>query len=100
MKHITKLTAVFHSLLNWLEHGDLVPLIVLVSALHYSVILQAHDHIITATAIGFMVDLGHFRTVRAAVRYAPIKTRAKQKQNAHRREYVTRWGMARNGRLL
>ena len=55
---------------NWFEHGDLVPLIVIVSAFHYAAILQNKDAPAVAVAIGLLVDLGHFRTIRAAVRYS------------------------------
>lgn len=72
-----RLLSFWNGLVNWFERGDLVPLIVIVSALHYSQILKAHDHVIVATAIGMMVDLGHYRTVRSAVRYSgsSIRTR-------------------------
>lgn len=66
---MNRFVTLFRSLLNWLEHGDLVPLIVLVSAWHYSVILSAHDHTVAAIAIGTLVDLGHYRWTKAAVRY-------------------------------
>lgn len=68
-------SSIWHAAVNWFEHGDLVPLIVIVSAVHYSSMLQAHDVFLVATAIGLMVDLGHYRTVRAAVRYNGRQTR-------------------------
>lgn len=58
------------SITTWFEHGDLVPLLVVVSAVHYAAVLQKYDYWPVAIAIGLLVDLGHFRTVRAAVRYA------------------------------
>lgn len=91
---IKRLTPLWHALLNWLEHGDLVPWMVIVSAVHYSVILQAHDNPVTATAIGLMVDLGHFRTVRAAVRYSPAKAKSKRAKASTKREALARWTMA------
>lgn len=63
------ITAAFRSILNWFEHGDLVPLIVLVSAIHYAAILRTHDNIFAAVSIGTLVDLGHYRWTKAAVRY-------------------------------
>jgi len=54
---------------HWLENGDLVPLLVIVSVFHYPVVLAQRDHIISAIAIGVLVDIGHYRFVRAAVRY-------------------------------
>lgn len=56
-------------LVNWFERGDLVPLLVLVSSVHYASVLAGHDTWPVAVAIGLLVDLGHFRTVKAAVRY-------------------------------
>lgn len=72
------------SLVHWFEYGDLVPLIVIVSAVHYAIILRSYDWYPVAVAIGLMVDLGHFRTVRAAVRYTGADLRQKS----------ARWGMA------
>lgn len=66
---MNRITATCRAVLNWLEHGDLVPLIILVSAWHYSVILSEHDHVIAAVSIGTLVDLGHYRWTKAAVRY-------------------------------
>ena len=60
---------IWNKLTNWFEYGDLVPLIVIVSAAHYIAILKDNDPLYSAIAIGILVDLGHYRTVRAAVRY-------------------------------
>lgn len=60
---------VWQSLVNWFERGDLIPLLVLVSAVHYANILAAYDWWGVAVAIGLLVDLGHYRVIRAAVRY-------------------------------
>jgi len=68
---------------NWFEHGDLVPLLVLVSAVHYAIILKDKDHFAVAIAIGTLVDLGHYRTVRAAVRY--------QYSGKKNRQKILRW---------
>ena len=54
---------------DWFEHGDLVPLLIIVSAWHYMSILQGKDPAVVALAIGLLVDLGHYRTIRAAFRY-------------------------------
>lgn len=75
---------IWRALVSWFEYGDLVPLIVIVSAVHYAVILRSYDWYPVAVAIGLMVDLGHFRTVRAAVRY----------NGAELRSRLVRWGMA------
>lgn len=53
----------------WFERGDLVPLLVVVSSVHYMSILAGKDVWPVAVAIGILVDLGHFRTIRAAFRY-------------------------------
>lgn len=59
----------WHSLVDWFEFSDLVPLLVLVSAVHYAAVLAGKDYWLVAVAIGLLVDLGHYRTIRAAVRY-------------------------------
>lgn len=61
---------IWQYVVNWFEYGDLVPLLVLVSAVHYAAVLQDKDQPVVAVAIGLLVDLGHFRTIRAAVRYS------------------------------
>jgi len=65
-----KANAIWAGLLDWLENGDLVPVLVLVSAAHYIVVLQGHDWWPVAAAIGLLVDIGHFRSVMIAVRYS------------------------------
>lgn len=87
MKRITPLInavkQVFAAVINYFEHGDLVPFIVVVSAWHYSAILREHDHLIAAVSIGTLVDLGHYRWTKAAVRYSGDDTREK----------IGRWAM-------
>ena len=63
------LTRTWRTAVEWFEHGDLVPLLVVVSAAHYANILAGKDPLIVAIAIGILVDISHYRTVRAAVRY-------------------------------
>lgn len=72
------------ALVDWFEHGDLVPLLVVVSAVHYSTILAKYDAWPVAVAIGLLVDLGHYRWVRAASRYS----------GNSKREAATRWAIA------
>lgn len=60
---------IFHSIVNWLETGDLVLLIVLVSAVHFASVLAKYDYPPVAIALGLLVDLGIWRAVRYAVRY-------------------------------
>lgn len=80
----TKLLTAWAWLMAQFERGDLVPLIILVSAVHYSAILAGHDVPLVAVAIGLLVDLGHYRWVRAAVRYT----------GASGRERAVRWALA------
>jgi hypothetical protein len=80
---------------NWFERGDLVPLMILVSAVHYASVLQGKDALPVAVAIGLLVDLGHYRTVRSAVRYQTARpaTRGRTgRAGAQRRTW--RWQMA------
>jgi DNA-binding transcriptional ArsR family regulator len=71
-------------LLRFLEQGDLVPLMVIVSAAHYIEVLAKHDQFVSALAIGTLVDVGHFRSVIIAVRY----------NGDRRRERWARWAVA------
>lgn len=58
---------VVKQLLGWFEHGDLVPLAVIISVAHYGPVLVAHGEFwLVAWAVGMMVDLLHFRSVRYA----------------------------------
>lgn len=57
----------FQRLLEWFEEGDLVPLAVIISVAHYGPVLVAHgEHWAVAWAVGVMIDLLHFRSVRYA----------------------------------
>lgn len=66
------ITKMWKSIVDWFEHGDLVPVLIVVSAWHYMSILNGKDPAIVALAIGLLVDLGHYRTVRAAFRYSGV----------------------------
>jgi len=81
VKHIK---SAWQWLVDWLEYGDLVPLLVLVSAFHYAAILKDRDALPVAIALGLIVDLGHFRTIRAAFRYS----------GEDRRHKLSLWGIA------
>lgn len=72
------------SIINWLETGDLVLLIVLVSAVHFAAVLAKYDYPPVAIALGLLVDLGIWRTVRSACRY----------QGASKLERLARWVLA------
>lgn len=63
------MTKLWRSAVTWFETGDLVPLLVIISAVHYASVLANKDAWPVAIAIGLLVDLGHYRVVRVAVRY-------------------------------
>lgn len=54
-------------LLNWLENGDLVPWVILVSIPHYHEVLKLYEWWVAAAAIAVLVDLGHYRTIKQAL---------------------------------
>jgi hypothetical protein len=81
---MTRLRSLWVSFVAWFETGDLVPLLVIVSAVHYAAVLSARDTWPVAIAIGLLVDLGHYRTIRAAVRYS----------GASRYQALARWLIA------
>ena len=93
---IDKLSKAWKAIFEYLEHGNLVILIVLVSAVHYALILQTWDTIAVAIAIGLMVDLGHYRTVKAAVRYRTPKPTKDDKRSWFSLHHtgIIRWAMA------
>lgn len=64
-----RLQSIWLAAVAWFEQGDLVPLMIAVSAAHYSSILAKYDYAIIAVFIGALVDLGHYRVVRMAVNY-------------------------------
>jgi uncharacterized membrane protein len=54
-------------IVDWFEHGDLVPLAVIISVAHYGPVLAAHgENLYVAWAVGVLIDLLHFRSVRYA----------------------------------
>jgi len=71
-------------LVRWFEDGDLVPLLVIVSAAHYIAILSAVDPWFVALPLGVLVDLGHYRAVNIAARYS----------RSDWRQYAVRWFVA------
>ncbi len=101
MKITRFLSSIWRSAVDWFERGDLVPLLVLVSAVHYAVVLAGKDRWEVAVAIGLLVDLGHFRTVRAAVRYSVPPGRRRRKGHAllrflsrYNSQTIVRWLIA------
>jgi len=67
----------WNSFTRYLESGDLIPLLILVSAGHYVYVLQDYEHWLTAGAIGLLIDLGHYRSIRIAARYTGDKGKEK-----------------------
>ncbi len=55
-------------LVNWIENGDLVPFVILLSVPHYAGVLQKYEHVTTATAFAILVDIGHYRTIKAVMK--------------------------------
>ena len=78
---MTYVKTAWQTLVNWFEHGDLIPLLVIVSAAHYTSILSGYDKWPVAVSLGILVDIGHYRVVRAAIRY----------NNNRKAETVRRW---------
>lgn len=92
-----KLSGVWSWVVDWFEHGDLVPLLVVVSAWHYAAVLADADAWPVAIAIGILVDIGHFRTIRAAFRYPIMVKRYRSKKGMRLRingQLVARWMIA------
>lgn len=50
-------------LVNWLENGDLVPIVILVSIPHYVRVLAEWEWMFVAASLGFLIDLGHYRPI-------------------------------------
>lgn len=56
------------AIVNWIETGDLIPAILLVSIPHYVDVLSGYDYVYVAVAIGFLLDIGHYRSIKLAMR--------------------------------
>ena len=63
------MTRLWHAFTAWLESGDLVPLLVIVSAAHYVKVLSGKDDWYIAVPLGILIDLGVYRSVIIAARY-------------------------------
>lgn len=55
----------FAAFVNWFESGELAPLIILVSVPHYAQVLAKYDFWPVAAVLGFLLDLAHYRTIKA-----------------------------------
>ena len=53
----------------WIETGDYILPMILVSVAHYIGVLAGRDLMPVAAAIGLLVDLGHYRLVKAALKF-------------------------------
>jgi hypothetical protein len=45
---------------------------ILVSVAHYIGVLQEHDFVLIASAIGLLVDLGHYRLIKSALKHGGV----------------------------
>ncbi len=57
-------TNYFKRFVNWIENGDMVPLVIAVSVPHYAHVLAQFEFMPVAAVIGFLVDVGHYRTIK------------------------------------
>lgn len=48
---------------DWVERGDLVPLLILVAVPHYITVMVSFEFWPVAVAMGILTDLGHYRTI-------------------------------------
>lgn len=62
------LAGLWAKIINWFENGDLLPAVVLVTVPHYAKVLGEYDTWLAAAALGFLIDLGHYRTIKLYLR--------------------------------
>lgn len=55
---------ILNSIANFIENGDLIPVLIAVSVPHYATVLAQYDFWVVAAIIGFLVDIGHYRTIK------------------------------------
>jgi hypothetical protein len=65
---IENLKKLYAGAVEWVERGDLVPLIILVSIPHYISVMSAFEWWPVAVAMGILTDLGHYRTILVYLR--------------------------------
>lgn len=63
------LTNLWKTALSWIESGDLIFPMVVVSVAHYVGVLSGRDIVLVAAAIGLLVDIGHYRLIKSALKY-------------------------------
>jgi len=54
----------WNKLVNWFENGDLIPMLILISVPHYAQVLASYDWAIVGSVLGFLIDMGHYRTIK------------------------------------
>jgi len=59
------MTQYWNTFKNWIENGDLVPYVIVISIPHYTNVLAEFEWMPVAAALGFLVDIGHYRTILA-----------------------------------
>lgn len=55
---------IYHKFLDYIENGDILLPVILIAVVHYAYALSYYDFFPVAAAIGFLVDIGHYRTVK------------------------------------
>jgi hypothetical protein len=56
---------ILNAFINWFENGELAPFIILISVPHYAAVLSKFDWGPVGAVLGFLIDLVHYRTIRA-----------------------------------
>lgn len=59
----------YKTILHYLETGDLIPFLVVVSVFHFVGALGKYDLAPVALAVGVAVDVGMYRVIKAALKY-------------------------------
>jgi len=62
--------ATWRAVQHWVEQGDLILPIIIISVAHYAAVLERKDFWFIAFAIGVLVDLAGYRLVKAAIKYS------------------------------
>ena len=59
---------IINRFVDWFENGELTPFVILISIPHYAMVLARFDWWPVAAVLGFLLDMGHYRTIRAYLR--------------------------------
>ena len=65
---INTLLRIYRGAVDWVERGDLVPLLILVAVPHYITVMRTFEFWPVAVAMGILTDLGHYRTILVYLR--------------------------------